>query len=77
LLTAGEGLVPQYFFVVHGPDEKVDDLEGEFLLSDNAAIAHALRLISDIKKTAGRFDNSQWHLIVEDENREIVITIPL
>ncbi len=66
----------RYFFVFQGPDEKVDDLDGEFLPSDNAAIAHGLRLIIEIKKTAGRFDNSQWDLVVEDEDRETVIKIP-
>lgn len=66
----------RYFFVVQGPDEKVDDQQGEFLPSDNAAIAHGLSLINEIKKTAGRFDSSQWDLVVEDEDREIVITIP-
>jgi len=66
----------RYFFVVQGPGEKVEDLEGEILPSDNAAIAYGLSLIDEIKRTAGRFDGSQWGLVVEDEDRAVVITIP-
>jgi len=68
--------VTRYFFIVQGPDEKVDDVEGALLPSDNAAIAHALRFISEIKKTAGRIDNSQWEVVVEGADREPVVTIP-
>jgi hypothetical protein len=66
----------RYFFVVRGPDETIDDVEGALLPSDNAAIAHALRFIGEIKKAAGRIDNSQWEVIVEDADRQPVITIP-
>jgi hypothetical protein len=64
----------RYFFVVQGPQEAIDDPEGIVLASDNAAIAHGLEFIREIKKAGG--DDPGLSLVVKDEQGRTVLSIP-
>ncbi len=68
----------RYFFDLDGPDERNDnhtDGDGTNLPHDDAAFDHAKRVIEELKGT-GAYDHPAWHVVVKDENRDIVFRVP-
>jgi hypothetical protein len=68
---------PRYFFDVDGPDEddNYTDGDGTRLPSDDAALDHAKCVIDELKETSG-YDDPAWHMVVKDENGDIVFYVP-
>jgi hypothetical protein len=67
----------RYFFDLDGPDE--DDNctggDGTRLPNDDAALDYANRVIKELKET-GAYNDPAWHMVVKDENGDIVFRIP-
>jgi hypothetical protein len=67
----------RYFFDLEGPDasDNYADHFGTPLPGDDAAMNHAKRVIKDLKE-AGGYDDPAWHMVVKDENGDIVFWVP-
>lgn len=65
----------RYYFVIRWPDREDDDEDGTLFLSKSAALAYGRRIVKELKE-AGGYDEAGLSLIVQDENRETIYTIP-
>jgi hypothetical protein len=65
----------RYFFVVVGPDEPHDDEVGTPLADNSAALAYGRRIIRELKE-AGGYDDPRLAMLVQNENRHTLFTIP-
>jgi hypothetical protein len=67
----------RYYFDVDGSDENYNfaDSVGTLLPNDNAALDHADGVIRELK-AAGGYDDRILHMVVKDENGDIVFAIP-
>lgn len=67
----------RYFFDLDGPDEDDNyiDCDGTRLPNDEGASDHAEYVMRELKKT-GAYDDLAWHVVVKDENGDIVFRIP-
>jgi hypothetical protein len=68
---------PLYFFDLDGSDkdDNCADEEGTRLPNDDAAFEHANRIMKELKE-AGSYGGLDWHMVVKDENKDIVFCIP-
>jgi hypothetical protein len=67
--------MPRYFFTVTYPDQEIDDPKGTLLLTDNAAIEFARRVIADPREDQEP-ENHGPTMVVENEAGEIVYRFP-
>ena len=67
----------RYFFDVDGPDENYNytDSDGILLPNDDAALNHAEGVMRELKAADG-YDDRALHMVVKDENGDIVFAIP-
>lgn len=66
----------KYFFAIQRLDREEDDLRGILLPNDAAALRHAERKISELRKrTRGRGD-LEGIVIVRNEKHETVLCVP-
>jgi len=68
-------IAKRYFFVIRWPDRDDDDEEGTLFLSRSAALAYGERIVRELKE-AGGYDDDGLTLIVQNEMRKTIYTIP-
>ena len=67
--------VQRYFFGVRWSDHEDDDPSGAVLSDNAAALNYADRLIRELKE-GGRYDDPNLMVIVRDEMKTVVLSIP-
>jgi hypothetical protein len=67
--------VQRYFFGVRWPDHKDDDPKGALLSDNAAALNYADCLIRELKE-GGRYNDPNLMVIVRDEMKKVVLSIP-
>jgi hypothetical protein len=66
--------VPQYFFLIDGPEGWIDDDVGISLSNERAARRHAKRIIRELK--AGGYDDPKFKIIVRSDKEDLIFTMP-
>ena len=64
----------RYFFSVRWPDRVHGDMLGT-LLTDDAALAHAIDIIRELKQ-AGEYNDPRIMMIVRNEKLRTVLSLP-
>jgi hypothetical protein len=67
--------VRRYFFGLRWSDREDDDPSGAVLSDNAAALNYADRLIPELKE-GGRYDDPNLMVIVRDEMKAVVLSIP-
>jgi hypothetical protein len=68
--------IPRYFFVLHTPEDEIyDDPTGTKLADKTHAVAHARRIVRELKESGG-YDKPGWVLAVADDRGEQIATVP-
>jgi hypothetical protein len=67
--------VQRYFFCVRWPDHEDDDPKGTLLSDNAAALNYADCLIRELKE-GGRYNDPNLMVIVRDEMKNVVLSIP-
>jgi uncharacterized protein DUF6894 len=67
--------VSRYFFSVRWPDHVAGDQLGTSLVDDAAALAHAIRIIRELKQGGGH-DDPRIMMIVRNEKFKTVLSLP-
>ncbi len=67
--------VARYFFILQWRERKHDDRHGTVLPNDDAARGYAERVIRELKE-AGGYDDDELIMIVKDDARRTIFSIP-
>ena len=65
----------RYFFSIRWPDHVDSDLLGTFLPDDAAALAHAIRIIRELRQ-GGEHDDPRIMMTVRNEKFKTVLSLP-
>ncbi len=65
----------RYFFTIRGRGRLKDDLAGVDLPDNTAALSYAERKIRELRTESG-YDDPALMMIVKDEARQIVLSLP-
>jgi hypothetical protein len=68
-------VVSRYFFSIRWPDHVDGDQLGTSLPDDAAALAHALRIIRELRQ-GGEHDDPQIMMVVRNEKLKTVLSLP-
>ena len=68
--------MPRYFFTIHGRAQVEDDPDGTYLPDAAAALSYAEYTIRELRKKSGYKDNLALMMIVTDEARQTVLSLP-
>jgi hypothetical protein len=71
----GECRVSRYFFSIRWPDRVDSDLLGTLLTDDAAALAHAVRIIRELRQ-GGEYGDPQIMMVVRNEKLKTVLSLP-
>lgn len=71
----GTADLPRYYFILQRPDRVHDDRQGTVLPDEAAARNYAGRVIRELKEGGG-YDDPASTMIVKNEARETVFSIP-
>ena len=67
--------MPRYFFALYGPDDEIiSDPTGTILADKFQAIAHAKRIVRELKDGGGY--DAGWALVVTDDDGDEVASLP-
>jgi len=64
-----------YFFAVQAAGRWCDDEAGAWLPDDQSALAHAKTMIEELKDDS-ETDYSDWLMVVQDADRQTIVSIP-
>jgi hypothetical protein len=67
--------VSRYFFSIRWPDHVDSDLFGTLLTDDAAALAHAIRIIRELRQ-GGEYDDPRIMMTVRNEKFKTVLSLP-
>jgi hypothetical protein len=68
--------MPRYFFTIHRQDRVEDDRDGTYLPDAEAALSYADYTIRELRKKSGYKDDLSLAMIVEDQARQTVLSLP-
>ena len=68
--------MPRYFFTIHGREQVEDDPDGAYLPDLAAALSYADYTIQELRKKSGYKDDLALMMIVTDEARQTVLSLP-
>jgi uncharacterized protein DUF6894 len=67
--------VSRYFFSIRWPDHVDSDLLGTLPTDDAAALAHAIRIIREVRQ-GGEYDDPRIMMTVRNEKFKTVLSLP-
>jgi hypothetical protein len=73
--AARESIVSRYFFSVRWPDRVDGDMLGTSLTDDNAALAHAIEFIRELKHR-NEYNDPRIMMVVRNEKLKTVLSLP-
>ena len=65
----------RYFFSIRWPDRVDGDLLGTLLTDDAAALAHAVRIIRELRQ-GGEYGDPRIMMVVRNEKLKTVLSLP-
>jgi hypothetical protein len=68
--------MPRYFSTIHRQDRVEDDRDGTYLRNAEAALSYADYTIRELRKKSGYKDDLSLAMIVEDQARQTVLSLP-